>query len=152
MSKGFALSLLVVMVLLGHFALEWHRASSSPEAVRQLPPPPLPAIGVRLNDQVMTAILAHDLLDPARGVVEKLSQGSKGQKNPPDLHHWRLVAVALQQVDAPVAVIADGTKLTSLREGESLPDGSSLVQVMADGIVVEVAGKNEYIYLFGKKN
>jgi len=139
--------LLALIALLGHFGWEWQHAGHQTASVR-LVPPLLPEPVARLKGDAAGRLLIHDLLDPDRGRLAKQA-AVQASADEVDLS-WHLYAVAVQQVHAPVAVILAGAKVISVSEGDLLPDGSRLVLIIRDGVVVEKDGKEKHVYLFGK--
>jgi len=142
----FVLALLVISV---HFMLEWRHAGVGSSS-EQLLPPALPLPPAQVNSSVLEDILAHNVLDQHRGRVDEHVGTDQMSQNHAD-HTWKLLAIAVQQLHEPIAVILVADKMQSLHEGDMLPDGAQLARVMKDGITVEEDGKERNVYLFGKK-
>jgi len=140
---------LALLMLAGHFVREWRQADVQQAAV-QLVPPALPASPVRVNNGAIKEILAHNVLDKNRGRAAGNTGKMQGRKKNAD-KTWHLLATAVRQFHAPVAVISAGGKMKSVHEGDMLPGGARLLQVMRDGIAVKKNGKEHDVYLFGKK-
>ncbi len=138
---------LALLVLAGHFIWEWQHTVVSQAGVRENPPA-LPVSPDRIENKSLEEILARNILDPDRGKVEDTVEATGSMRVD---RQWHLLATAVQQVHEPVAVISARGKMKSVHEGDILPDGSRLVLVIEDGIIVEQAGKERHVYLFGKQ-
>jgi len=140
---------LALLALSGHFVLEWRYAGTQQVSVR-LAPPALPESPARVNGSMLQEILTHNILDRNRGRASGKDAEVQGWKKRSD-RSWRLLATAVRQLHAPVAVILEGGKMESVHEGDILPDGARLLQVMRDGVAVKKDGKEHNVYLFGRK-
>jgi len=139
---------LALLALTGYFILQW-KQTGMPQTSEQMNPPVLPLSPERVDNKVLEEILARNILDPARGKVEDVVEKSEPESAVDK--QWHLLATAVQQLHEPIAVISTRGKMKSVHEGDILPDGSRLVVVMEDGIVVEEEGKEHHVYMFGKK-
>lgn len=111
------------------------------------------------SEQYLSQILAHNLWDKDRTPLNVSIQGNINQSVPEgqlatdiveEDKAWKLVGVSNTDQESFVMIeSSDGVQ--RYEEGDFLPDGTLLNKVLAYGIQISKSGKNERLYLFGKK-
>ncbi len=137
-------------------AMRWLQPYPMPVAQTVLPPE-LPTRIMKADTNLLSMLINHNLWDKNRG---ELSGGTStnsadeetnaAEENAGLVASWQLLGVS-QQGKQPLAVVSGGDEIKSYQPGEQLPDGAKLIKIMPYGIQVKKSGKNESVYLFGKK-
>lgn len=150
------LYVLLLGLVLGRSVLDWYSAGSLPPA-QALQPPPLPSEPPTLGDQPRQTILAHNLWDERRGQVlapDAEAFAETGAK-PAAAQVWHLRAVIAPAPSGPLAMIENSTardeKWHTYREGDELPNGERLLEILPDGIVFQESDQTQQRFLFGKE-
>ena len=95
------------------------------------------------------ALLTRTELAEQRAVEAAASEGAltdSGAVYEP----WRLLGVSREGAESLV-VIDDGRGIKTYRLGETLPDGSEIVNIMPFGVELAKAGERNSAYLFGRQ-
>jgi len=142
--------LLAVLIAIGGPVVNWSFSPAFQEK-KLILPPKLPEFPEKNPSNVAMYILAHNLLQQNRGNVyvgDKLSS-----RDAVESEIWVLMAVGKSK-DDKVALIQVNKEVRMYYAGDLLPDGRKLLQILADGIVVDSYKERarEYVYLFGKSS
>lgn len=156
MRPGALYSLGLLMIAL-YGGWQWHRpiegAASSP-----LLPPALPVLKEAPSKQWLPRILQHDLWSPTRGKqakqTSKTAPKTKQHAKKPSVIKPRLLAVS-RDIDTTISLalfrLAKDKPPQAFYEGDLLPNGAQLDRILSDGVVLDVNGVKQHVYLFGKK-
>lgn len=136
---------------------KWSQPYSTPD-VSSIPPPELPVVSSINGNGLLAEILSHNLWDKERGLLsvkddQQTAQSANEQPSDAQLpagnQLWTLLGVSNNK--RSFAVIQMDGQIKKYYLGEQLPDGAKLIQIMPYGINIERLGKDEHVYLFGKK-
>ena len=143
---------------------QWSQPYPMPDSQNVIPPE-LPVAPSHDNAGLLERLIKHNLWDKNRGLLgagaetntSKDSKASKQQqadaekaRKAEQYADWRLMGVSVEG-GKQLAVISAGDEITTYQSGEQLPDGTKIIQVMPYGVRVIKLGKEQSVYLFGKK-
>jgi len=110
------------------------------------------------DSQLIEKMLVNNLWDRGRGILDSSVSTEDNEvinellksANKNDYAQWQLVGVSFDG-ERRFAIVQIGTEVKSLKQGEQLPNGAEVAEVLPYGIQTTRLGKNEKFYLFGKK-
>lgn len=112
------------------------------------------------SESYLENIFAHNLWDKDRTPLLVEDEGQANQQansldqddedSQKENKSWKLVGVSSEGQE-PFAMIESVEGMRRYIEGDVLPDGALLDEVLVYGIKISKSGKNERFYLFGKK-
>ncbi len=136
---------------------KWSQPYSTPD-VPNITPPDLPVVSSINGNSLLAELLSHNLWDKKRGLLnikDDQQTAQSGNEQPLEAalpgsnQLWALLGVSNNK--RSFAVIQIDGQIKKYYLGEQLPDGAKLIQIMPYGINIERLGKDEHVYLFGKK-
>jgi len=135
---------ILLLIIVAHAAWQWTHFSL-PVLQHAEVPPAAPVVAKR--SQQLNTLLDHNLWDKLRG-ASKQQANAEQAANKAKVVTWLLKGIVSRQHHVPVALITSDTHAKLYRQGDTLPDGSLLIQVMQRGILVTKDGKQRHVYLF----
>jgi len=137
-----------ILMLAAYFSWQWTKSEqliqTKSHAIPQAPEAPVTAVA-----ETISIILAHNLLEEARGQVHA-SDKEKAQIKQKN-SQWKLLATVISEHDDPIAIIEVNKEKKRIHQGDTLPDGAYLERILEEGCIVKTKEEKSFVYLFGKQ-
>ena len=129
--------------------IQWERAILIPKKEALLPPK-LPLIAKK-NEQLLTTLLAHNLWDKNHAKITAHTKNKQDENDQSKSKEWYLKGIGHhhQKNKPPSAMIIIGNTTKLYYENDTLPDGTQLIKININNIVVKKEGEQQQnVHLF----